>query len=71
MFETNLGCGDHQRLAIVSEHLSAENVEVISWSGALGHLEVDVLSRKVVKLATHRIICLRVHILEEAFHVAG
>ena len=71
MFETNLGGCDHQRLAIVPEHLPAQNVEVVSWGGALGHLEVDVLSRQVVELSTHGVICLRVHILEEALHVAG
>ena len=71
MFEANLGGRDHQRLAIVAEHLPAQNVEVVGWGGALGHLEVDVLTRQVVELSTRGVVCLRVHILEEALHVAG
>ena len=63
MLKTDLWRCNYKRLAVVSQHLSSQNMEVVSWSGALSNLEVDILSRQVVKLSTDCVISLRVDIL--------
>ena len=63
VLEANLGSRNDKRLAVVAEHLSTQNVEIIGWGCALGDLEVDVLSSKVVELPTYCVISLRVYIL--------
>ena len=71
MLKTNFGCGNHKRLAEISQHLSPQNVEVISRSRALGNLEIDGLGGKVIKCSIDSVICLTVDVLQESLHVTG
>ena len=63
MFETYFRSSHNKRLSEVPVHLPSQEVEVVSWRGALGKLIVYVLGGQVVKLSMHVVIGLRVDIL--------
>ena len=71
MLETDLRSCKYQRLAIISQHLPSQQVEIVGWHCHLSYLEIDVLPCKVVVEAIQCVVGLGIHILEESLNMAS
>lgn len=71
MFQTDLWCSKNQRFSKISQHLSSQKMEVVSWVCNLSYLKIDILTSQGIIITFQSIISLRVYILKESFDVAS
>jgi len=70
VFKADLGCSNNHRLSKVTEHLSSQEMEVVSWHSALSELKVNILCSQVI-VGSCRIVSLTVNVLQETLDVTS
>lgn len=69
VLQADLGCGHDQRLAVIAQHLSPEQVEEVGRQSWLRHDEVDVAAVKLGCVSV--VVDVGVRVLQETLDVTG